>query len=163
MMRTLDDNAMRLVLQILARGQEMSLATLRPDGYPQATTLNYASRGLTLYAAIGLGSQKAHNIQEHKQVSLTISPPAQPGSEIQALSIGGLASFVKGEEHTVDVSARLLQRYPQFRHVLSGTQGHPWGGIVFLRIDPQVVSLLDYTKGFGHTELFKVQDIAVPA
>jgi len=38
--------------------------------------------------------------------------PAQPGSEIHALSIGGLGSFVKGEEHTGDVSARLLRRYP---------------------------------------------------
>jgi hypothetical protein len=162
MMKTLDDNAVRLVQEILARGQEMSLATLRPDGYPQATTLNYASKGLTLYAAIGLGSQKAHNIQYCNKVSLTISPPARPGSEIQALSMGGLGSFVKGEELTSDVSGRLLQRYPQFRHVLSGTQGHPWGGIVFLRIDPQVVSLLDYTKGFGHTDLFTVE-APVPA
>jgi hypothetical protein len=76
--------------------------------------------------------------------------------------MGGVGSFVKGEELTSDVSGRLLQRYPQFRHVLSGTQGHPWGGIVFLRIDPQVVSLLDYTKGFGHTDLFTVE-AAVPA
>jgi len=29
-------------------------------------------------------------------------------------------------------------------------------GVAFFRIEPTVVSLLDYKKGFGHTELFEV-------
>lgn len=28
-------------------------------------------------------------------------------------------------------------------------------GLLFLHIDLQVVSLLDYSKGFGHTELYQ--------
>ena len=36
-----------------------SAATLRPDGWPQATTLGYANEGLTLYFLCGPDSQKA--------------------------------------------------------------------------------------------------------
>jgi hypothetical protein len=30
------------------------------------------------------------------------------------------------------------------------------GDVAFLRITPQVISVLDYRKGFGHTELVRV-------
>jgi nitroimidazol reductase NimA-like FMN-containing flavoprotein (pyridoxamine 5'-phosphate oxidase superfamily) len=73
-MELIDSKATKLILEILSSGREMSLATVRPDGYPQATVLNYASDGLALFAAIGLDSQKAHNIQQNHKVSLTIVP-----------------------------------------------------------------------------------------
>jgi len=158
-MKTMDEQELKLVLQLISTGQEMSLATTRPDGFPQATILNYASRGLVLFAAIGLDSQKAHNIQTDSRVSLTILPPGRSGAPVQALSIGAIATFVTGEEEVSSTAKLLLQRYPHFQHALSGTEGHPWGGVVFLRLDPQVISLLDYTKGYGHTDLFDARQL----
>jgi general stress protein 26 len=162
-MELIDSKATKLILEILSSGREMSLATVRPDGYPQATVLNYASDGLALYAAIGLDSQKAHNIQQNHKVSLTIVPHVPVRVPIRALSMGATASFVTGREQISDVAARLLKRYPDFQHVLSGTEGDPWGGIVFLRIVPQVISLLDYARGFGHTDLYSVPTQLYPA
>ncbi|MGA8902964.1 MAG: pyridoxamine 5'-phosphate oxidase family protein [Bradyrhizobium sp.] len=40
----------------------MTIATLRPDGWPQATTVGYVSEGLDLYFLCGPNSQKAHNL-----------------------------------------------------------------------------------------------------
>jgi len=40
----------------------MTLATLRPDGWPQATTVGYVNDGLTLYFLCGLDSQEPANI-----------------------------------------------------------------------------------------------------
>lgn len=162
-MEPIDSKAMKLILEILASAREMSLATVRPDGYPQATVLNYASDGLALFAAIGLDSQKAHNIRQNHKVSLTIVPHVEGRLPIRALSMGATAAFVTGREQVSDVAARLLKRYPDFQHVLSGTEGDPWGGIVFLRIVPQVISLLDYTRGFGHTDLYSVPTQLYPA
>jgi len=43
-------SAKRFILDQLKANRIMSLATVRPDGYPQATTVTYANDGLTLLA-----------------------------------------------------------------------------------------------------------------
>jgi nitroimidazol reductase NimA-like FMN-containing flavoprotein (pyridoxamine 5'-phosphate oxidase superfamily) len=50
----------------------MTIATLRADGWPQATTVGYAHEGLTLYFLCGLESQKAKNLARDDRVSITI-------------------------------------------------------------------------------------------
>ena len=47
----------------LAQHKAMTLATIRPDGFLQATMVYYANDGLVLYFATDLTSQKASNIQ----------------------------------------------------------------------------------------------------
>jgi nitroimidazol reductase NimA-like FMN-containing flavoprotein (pyridoxamine 5'-phosphate oxidase superfamily) len=37
------------ILTLLDQHRIMTIATLRPDGWPQATTVGYANEGLTLY------------------------------------------------------------------------------------------------------------------
>ena len=46
------------ILSLLDRHRTMSLATVRPDGWPQATTVGFAHDGLTLYLLRGPNSQK---------------------------------------------------------------------------------------------------------
>lgn len=62
----------RKILALLEEHRIMTLATLRPDGWPQATTVGYASEGLTLYFLCSRDSQKAANIARDNRVSLTI-------------------------------------------------------------------------------------------
>ncbi|MGT2469116.1 pyridoxamine 5'-phosphate oxidase family protein [Mesorhizobium atlanticum] len=50
----------------------MTVATLGPDGWPQATTVGYVNDGLTLCFLCGLDSQKAANIARDNRLSLTI-------------------------------------------------------------------------------------------
>ncbi|MER8957242.1 pyridoxamine 5'-phosphate oxidase family protein [Mesorhizobium sp. M0833] len=53
----------------------MTIATLRPDGWPQATTVGYVNEGLTLYFLCGLDSQKAENLARDDRVpSIAVSP-----------------------------------------------------------------------------------------
>lgn len=47
---------------LLEQHRTMTIATLRPDGWPQATTVGYANDGLTLYFLCGPNSQKAANL-----------------------------------------------------------------------------------------------------
>ena len=46
------------ILTLLDQHRIMTVATLRPDGWPQATTIGYVNDGLTLYFLCGLDSQK---------------------------------------------------------------------------------------------------------
>jgi general stress protein 26 len=155
-MERLNHSALQFVLDILNSMKDMSLATVRPDGYPQATTVSYTNDGLTLYIGVGLDGQKAHNIQHNNKVSLTVTPAYQDWNHIKGLSIGGIAEIVHDPEEMRHASECMLKRFPQLKTLKAGTASLPWAGAIFVKISPQVISVLDYEKGFGHTELYAV-------
>ena len=45
----MDASIRRKILDLLDAHRVMTLATLRPDGWPQATTVGYVNEGLVLY------------------------------------------------------------------------------------------------------------------
>lgn len=138
------------VIRVIEAAQDLTLATVRPDGYPQATTVSFAHDGLVLYAGIGKHSQKASNIRQNNKVSLTTNLPYQDWREIRGLSMSALAEVLDDSSAIASARDCLLRRFPQVSE---------WGGpdmaaeVAFVRITPQVICVLDYTKGFGHTEL----------
>src|SRR6185436_2357359 len=70
--RHMNDEMRQKILTLLDQHRIMTIATLRPDGWPQATTVGYASEGYTLYFLCGPDSQKAANLAKDNRVSLTI-------------------------------------------------------------------------------------------
>ena len=84
------------ILSLLADHRIMTLATLRADGWPQATTVGYVSDGLTLYFLCGIGSQKDANISRDNRVSLTIDHDTYQIMEITGLSMAASATAVTG-------------------------------------------------------------------
>ena len=155
-MMPLDPSHRQFIFDVLAATQDMALATVRPDGYPQTTVVSYVHDGLTLYSCIGLNSQKAHNIRQHDKVSLAITPAYQDWQHIRGLSMAGTAALVDNADETEQVADLMLFRFPQLRDAMGAATAAPWPGLVFLRIRPSVISLLSYELGFGHTELFEV-------
>jgi general stress protein 26 len=146
----MDQSFKDFVLNVIESANDLTLATVRPDGYPQATTVSFAHDGLNLYVGIGKHSQKADNIRHNSKVSLTINLPYQDWREIKGLSMSALAEIVDDSAGVDAARACLLKRFPQIAE---------WGDptlaseVAFLKITPQVISILDYSKGFGHTEL----------
>jgi nitroimidazol reductase NimA-like FMN-containing flavoprotein (pyridoxamine 5'-phosphate oxidase superfamily) len=68
----MDEKLISKILTLLDQHRIMTIATLRPDGWPQATTVGYVNEGLTLYFLCGLDSQKAKNLAHDDRISLTI-------------------------------------------------------------------------------------------
>ena len=155
-MEQLGNAARQRILDILRQGRDMTLATLRPDGYPQATTVSYAHDGLEIYAAIGLGSQKAANIQYNDKVSATINLDYPDWMHIRGISLAGTAEFASGVDAIDHIAQALLHKFPAAKNYAQGNAAQPSQGLLFLRIRPTVISLLDYQHGFGHTELYAV-------
>ncbi|NEX62907.1 pyridoxamine 5'-phosphate oxidase family protein [Noviherbaspirillum galbum] len=149
------ENATRqFILDILDHGKDLTLATVRPDGYPQATTVSYANDGMTIYVGIGRNSQKAKNISRNNKVSLTINKDYQSWNDIQGLSIGGTAEILADPEQLRHAADCLIRRFPQLKDWTGSNQSDD---ILLVRIHPKVVSVLDYQKGFGHTELASIE------
>jgi nitroimidazol reductase NimA-like FMN-containing flavoprotein (pyridoxamine 5'-phosphate oxidase superfamily) len=146
----MDHSQHEFVMRVLDSAKDLTLATIRPDGYPQATTVSFAHQDTALYVGIGRRSQKAANIRTNAKVSLTINLPYDDWHEIKGLSMSALAEILDDPAEADAARACLERRFPEVA---------AWGGpdmaaeVAFLRIRPQMVSVLDYSKGFGHTEL----------
>ena len=54
----LTDALREQIISIIDDAQDMTIATVREDGYPQATTVSYAKDGLIIYFGASADSQK---------------------------------------------------------------------------------------------------------
>ncbi len=144
------DKALRdQIISIIDDVQDMTIATVRDDGYPQATTVSYVNDGLTIYFGTDEDSQKARNIARNNKISVTINRDYGDWDEIEGLSMGAVATPVSDPEEIEKVGSLLFKKFPQVaQYVPTGAEG-----VALFRLEPKVISLLDYSKGFGHTEL----------
>jgi general stress protein 26 len=149
-----DAKTKRFILDIVESRNDLTLATLRPDGFPQANTVSYASDGLTLYFGTGRDSQKLRNIQYSRKVSLAIDVPYADWNEIRGLSMGAIAEVLTDDSaESRRAMEALTKKFPAVWEMPPPTEP---ATIAFVRIVPKVISVLDYRKGFGHTELVEV-------
>lgn len=147
----MDEAIRQQILTLLDQHRIMTIATLRPDGWPQATTVGYASEGLTLYFLCGLDSQKAANLARDDRVSLTIDHDTPQVMDIMGLSMAARAHAVVDQAEAEKALRLLMQKYPQ-QASLPLPMPSPADVRIF-RVTPTVISVLDYSKGFGHTDL----------
>ena len=136
---------------LLDQHRIMTVATLRPDGWPQATTVGYVNDGLTLYFLCGLDSQKAKNIARDNRISLTIDHDTANLMAITGLSMAARAHAVEDRAEAEKVLRMLPMKYPD-APPLPIKMPNP-DEIRLFRVTPTVISVLDYAKGFGHTDL----------
>lgn len=144
----MDQAVKRQILDLLAGHRIMSLATNRADGWPQATTVGYVNDGLTLYFLCGPESQKAKNLARDDRVSLTIDNDTSDPMAITGLSMAAHASPVTDTAEVAKALELLRIRYPEYANFPIRPEE-----IRVFRVLPKVISVLDYAKGFGHSEL----------
>jgi nitroimidazol reductase NimA-like FMN-containing flavoprotein (pyridoxamine 5'-phosphate oxidase superfamily) len=154
-----DEHTRRKILELLDQHRNMTIATLRPDGWPQATTVGYANDGLTLYFLCGLDSQKARNLARDDRVSLAIDDDTQPVTEITGLSMAAHARPVTDRAEAQKVLRMLMAKYPPQEVPAGLTMPQPEEVRIF-KVEPTVISVLDYTKGFGHADLVTRQELS---
>ncbi|HVA37303.1 MAG TPA: pyridoxamine 5'-phosphate oxidase family protein [Candidatus Dormibacteraeota bacterium] len=141
---------------LLSTHNLMTLATVREDGYPQATRVGYANDGLTVYVGVARDSQKVRNIERCEKVSLTVDGDYQGWNDIQGLSMGATAHVLTDSREVGHAMRLLTERFPEMAQMIEAETPSETSSMALLKITPTVVSVLDYTKGFGHTELVTV-------
>jgi len=137
------------VLAILDENRVMSVATVRPDGWPQVTMVGYVYDDLTLYFAVATNSQKFVNIKREPRISIAVGRDSL--TRIRGLSMAAHATPVSDPEEVERVNSVIRARYPR-----------PWvfapreDSSVLLRVMPKIISLIDLSKDSGHPELIEV-------
>lgn len=154
----MDPAIRRKILSILEGHRNMTVATLRPDGWPQATTVGYGSDGLTLYFLCGLDSQKAANLARDDRVSLTIDDDTPQVMQITGLSMAAHATRVTDQAEAAKALQLLFSKYPP-QDGLTLPLPTPEEVAIF-RLTPVVISVLDYAQGFAHTDLVSCEALA---
>ena len=109
------------------------------------------NEGFTLYFLCGLESQKAANLARDDRVSLTIDHDSPQVMEITGLSMAAHAQVVLDRTEAEKVLRMLPLKYAE-QVSLPGPMPTPEQVRIF-RVTPTVISVLDYSKGFGHTDL----------
>lgn len=147
----MDDEIRKGVLAILWQHRIMTVATLRPDGWPQATTVNYVNEGLTLYFFCGLHSQKAANLARDERVSVTIADDRSELMATTGLSLAAHAQAVADKAEADRIVRLIMARFA------GASLPIPMSRLRVFRLLPTVISLVDYSKGFGHTDLVSAE------
>jgi nitroimidazol reductase NimA-like FMN-containing flavoprotein (pyridoxamine 5'-phosphate oxidase superfamily) len=147
----MDETARRTITQFLDPHRIMSVATVRADGWPQATTVGFVNEALDIYFLCGLDSQKAHNLARDDRVSLTINDNPADVMQITGLSLSGHARLVEDPAEVTRLIALMPERYPD-APPLPMAMPTP-DQIHIFHVTPSFISVLDYRKGFGHAEL----------
>ena len=75
-------------IDILDANRIMTIATVRPDGWPQATIVGYANEGWSLYFLIYRNSQKFANIARDNRVAITVGSEPRDIRQIKAVYAG---------------------------------------------------------------------------
>ena len=140
------------ILDLLARHDNMTIATVRPDGYPQATTVGFANDGLAIYFGCGTHSQKAANIALNPKVSIAIDRDPENWFQIEGLSLAGTAERVTDAAELAKAGELFFAKFPQ----IAAFSEKDMATMAIYRVTPTVFSVLDYTQGFGHSDLVTV-------
>src|SRR3989338_6948871 len=144
----MDDDIKRKILALLDQHRIMTVATLRPDGWPQATTVGYVNEGLTLYFLCGLDSQKAKNLARDNRLSLAIDHDTADLMAITDLSMAAHAHAVNDRVEAEKVLRMLPLKSPEAKP-LPMKMPEPDEVRIF-RVTPSVISVLDYKIGRAH-------------
>ena len=129
----------------------MTLATNRPDGWPQATMVGFSHEDLTLYFLCGPDSQKAANLARDDRVSITIGRDTPQVMEITGLSMAARARRIEDPLEAARVLPLIMERYPEQKALQLPMPDIT--EIALFTVTPAVISVLDYGKGFGHADL----------
>lgn len=145
----------------LAAHNTMTVATVGPQGEPQAAAVFYAAdEQLNLYFLSSPSSRHSQNLLRDARVAATIHADGQAWKEIRGLQIEGIVQQVEGPL----MLAQAVRTYGGRFDFLRGLLGDAAEGPAALRgpvassrfyvLRPAWIRLIDNSQGFGHKEEF---------
>jgi nitroimidazol reductase NimA-like FMN-containing flavoprotein (pyridoxamine 5'-phosphate oxidase superfamily) len=114
--------------------------------------VRYANEYIHIYYIVSNARHKFANIERDDRVSLVIGRDFHDPSTIKAVSIAARASEVRDPKQRQRAITLLLERHPGLRKLERPDPGHS----AVMRANPEIITILDYSKGFGHADLLTV-------
>ena len=146
----LTDRALKgKILALLDENRMMTVATLRPDGWPQATLVGYVHDELKLYFVVARTSQKLANIHRDGRVSIALGHDTP--KRLRGLSMAAQAEEVMEVAEVGRINTLMQKRYP---HEVIFSPRRVSSALI--RAKPSVISIIDLPRGPGDPELVRI-------
>ena len=140
---------------ILDDNRIMTIATVRPDGWPQTTVVGFANEGWRLYFLIYRTGQKFANIAHDNRVSISVAPEPRALRDVKAVYAGCTAREVTDLKEKSRAWTLLAKRHPNLTDLAPPGSGE----VATMVAECRHVSVLDYSQGLGHTEEVTVEAV----
>lgn len=121
----------------------------------RTTIVGYANDGLVIYFLILRTSQKFANIQHDDRVSVAIGEEPRDLREAKAVFAGAQASEVTDPKQRDHAWRLLVKRHPNLADFLLPASSEA----AMMRAVCRYVSIVDYSKGLGHSDGFTIEDV----
>lgn len=138
----------QLALTILNANRLMTIATVRPDGWPQATIVGYANEGFRIYFLVYRDSQKFANIAKDNRVAVTVGEEPRSLDQIKAVYAGCEVCEVTDLGERSRAWTVLAERHPNLTDLAPPQTAE----VATMMAECRYISVLDYSQGLGHTE-----------
>jgi nitroimidazol reductase NimA-like FMN-containing flavoprotein (pyridoxamine 5'-phosphate oxidase superfamily) len=115
---------------------------------PSAHTVYYINDGMNIYFESDHDSKKLHILRTNPKISLTIDEDYDDWRHIKGIQLYGRVQILP-ESHNTKLNEAFLSKYPHIDE---------FGGIpphhLFVKIIPEKVYWMDFTKKFGHRTVY---------
>ncbi len=140
----------------LKRHTVCTLATVSDDG-AHAASLMYALDGYSLLWVSDAKSRHSQHLEQSPEVTVTIARQYEDFAEIVGLQMTGKARRLDKSSQKKAALVLLASRYPFLEQFQSGPKAliARFASIEYYRFDPQLITLIDNSQGFGHKETLR--------
>lgn len=150
----LHGRAVTAIVDLLDRERLLTLACVRPDGWPQATTVGYLNEGLNLYFVVARSSQKFANLQADPRASVAIRSEAGAQHDGVGVSMAGQVVEVTDPPTIERLNRLVAERYPDIHaYCPSGA------AVAVLHFRPRIVSAVGIVHGRSEAETFSLGEV----
>ena len=136
------------IAEMLERSGDMTLATLREDGFPQASPVSFANDGMHIYFGTETNSRKTRNMALCDKVSLSLVPPYRRREDMRGVSIRGHVTKITDFEEMIWATGLLRERH----HGMAALLPDDPEGLDMYRVDPLTISYLSFDENETHCE-----------
>ncbi|MDY6836193.1 MAG: pyridoxamine 5'-phosphate oxidase family protein [Chloroflexota bacterium] len=128
-----------------------TVATVSSEGGPNASTVYFKNNGLDLYFNTSKESQKVEDLKHNAKVAITIEgdgPIPESDKDIKGIQYYGKAE-VLADDDTSGVPQTVIARHKAFNSVRPGNS-------VIVKVAPNKIHFLDYSRGFRHRDTLEL-------
>lgn len=143
--------AVSAVADLLGRERLLTLACIRPDHWPQATTLGYLSEGLNLYIRVARASHTFTNLLGDDRASIAVRTTGGGYGEGVGVTMTGRFHPVEDASEIGRLEAEMTRRYPDIH--LYCPSGQP---SVVLKFTPHLITAVGIADGRSDPQTFRV-------
>lgn len=157
----MDAPTLRLAIEAFLDGcHVMSLASVAPDGTPHAASLFYARDGLSLVWTSATATRHSGHVEAGTRVGATVAPDYDDFRAIRGVQLWGSARRLRDETEVARARDLMRQRYPFLGQLAAAPLAlqAAIGKAGYYRLEPERITLIDNTRGFGHKDTLRVRD-----